>query len=132
MHRALPRATLLLLSALAIGQAQAATASARFGVTIHFKTADGLCVSRSLSDQTNATVRVVCETGQFVSISPTPGKPFFGTHGAAFRFSFSSEQARSVGRNDESDPFVGFGTVTSLQIYNASGSDGPIEMLVSF
>lgn len=91
-----------------------------------------VCVSKTLSEQTNALVQVVCETGQFVSITPLPGKPFLGTHGGAFRYSFNGNKLSGGSLFSAGGPNIGAGTVTALHIYNANGSDGPLEMLVSF
>ncbi|MCY1165935.1 MAG: hypothetical protein V4455_17720 [Pseudomonadota bacterium] len=95
-------------------------------------TASDVCISKSLSEQANALVQVVCSTGQFVSISPVPGKPFLGTHGGAFRYDFVGDRLSGAGPLDAGNPYIGTGTVTALRIYNANGSDGPLEMLVSF
>ncbi|MFI5444142.1 hypothetical protein [Polaromonas sp. UC242_47] len=93
--------------------------------------ASGVCISETLNERTNALVRVVCGTGQFVSITPFPGKPFLGTHGGAFRYDLGVGNASPATANSAS-PLLGAGTVTALRIYNANGSDGPLEMLVSF
>ena len=90
------------------------------------------CVNESLSQQNNALVRVVCATGQFVSIEPAPGKPFLGTHGGAFRFNMGADTFTALGSSGFGNPYLGAGTVTGLRIYNANGADGPLEMLVSF
>lgn len=90
-----------------------------------------VCISETLSEQTNGMVRVVCGTGQFVSISPFPGKPFLGTHGGAFRYTLGPGGFTGL-LAGQAMPYTGAGTVTALRIYNANGSDGPLEMLVSF
>ena len=94
--------------------------------------ANGTCVSQSLSEQTNALVQVVCQTGQFVSIAPLPGKAFLGTHGGAFRYTLGAGRLSTTQLSGEASPYMGAGTVTALRIYNANGADGPLEMLVSF
>ena len=93
--------------------------------------ASGVCVSEILSERTNSLVRVVCGTGQFVSITPFPGKPFLGTHGGAFRYTLGMGNVNPAMANSTT-AFSGSGTATALRIYNANGSDGPLEMLVSF
>jgi hypothetical protein len=89
------------------------------------------CVSEWLSDRTHAEVRVVCQTGQFVEIEPSRGKPFLGTHGSAYRFHlpFTVVGGALVAN---ADPYLGAGTITALRVYNVNGGDGPLEMLVSF
>ncbi|MBX3654780.1 MAG: hypothetical protein KIS62_18195 [Ramlibacter sp.] len=93
--------------------------------------ANGICTSQADSDATHAVVRVVCSTGQFVSIDPAPGQPFTGTHGGAFRFNFGpGVPVATVGGATSFG--LGAGTVTSLRILDLSGRDAPLEMLVSF
>lgn len=94
--------------------------------------ASGVCISQTLSEQTNALVQIVCATEQFVSIAPVPGKRFLGTHGGAFRYNFQSGASYSGISYGALSAYIGAGTVTALRIYNANGSDGPLEMLVSF
>ncbi|MBI2728214.1 MAG: hypothetical protein HYX42_18400 [Polaromonas sp.] len=94
--------------------------------------ASDVCVNQTLSEQTNSLVQVICTTGQFVSITPLPGKPFVGTHGGAFRYSVNANNVSSVTMFNANGANNGAGTVTALRIYNANGSDGPLEMLVSF
>lgn len=94
--------------------------------------ANSTCTSQTLSEQTNATVRIVCATGQFVSISPLPGRQFLGTHGGAFRYNFRGN-SHSPGLNRSADGFFpGAGTVTGMRVYSAGDSDGLLELLVSF
>ena len=93
---------------------------------------DGFCISESLSDATQATVKVVCATGQFVSIKPMPGKPFTGTHGGAFRYAFGAGTARAPKDGTALNPYIGTGTVTSLRILDISGQESVLEFLVSF
>jgi hypothetical protein len=92
----------------------------------------GLCLSHTLSEQTRASVVVVCRSGQFVSIAPLPGVPYLGVHGGAFRY--------SIGFHTEPFLWDGPGTVTALRLYDLSLQDRPLdaqqlrllEMLVSF
>lgn len=93
---------------------------------------DGLCLSQSLSEATAAQVRVVCSTGQFVSIEPRPGSPFLGVHGGAYRYYFANGIPAQLRYLGGSEPWVGPGTVTSLRISQPEGQDGIIEMLVGF
>jgi len=85
-----------------------------------------ICTNETLNEQTNAMVRVVCGSSQFVSITPSPGKPFLGTHGGAFRYALGTSNFAGILSR------AGTGTVTALRIYNATGLNGPLEMLVSF
>lgn len=105
--------------------------SGSFDVVVNLEKTDS-CTSAALSEQTDALVKVVCATGQFVSISPAPGKPFLGTHGGAFRYNFRTNSASSLGNIGAESFYPGMGTVTGLRIYNANGPDGQFEMLVSF
>jgi hypothetical protein len=69
--------------------AGAGTASARFsvGIVLHGMSA-GVCVSRSLSDAAGAIVKVDCDSNQFVSIEPDPGRPFLGSMSSIKRMWF--------------------------------------------
>jgi hypothetical protein len=95
--------------------------------------AQGVCISESLSAQTNAIVQVVCSSGQFVRIDPDPAKPFLGVHGGAFRYHFGPRYAigppDSLGGDDLL--YIGAGTVTAVRIYNPGGTS-LLELLVSF
>jgi hypothetical protein len=142
------RACLALAAGLWAGLAAAGTGSAFLNVSITLNDPNAVvpaapggspvpvirpsvCISETLSEQTNGMVRVVCGTGQFVSISPFPGKPFLGTHGGAFRYTLGAGGFTGL-LAGYATPYTGAGTVTALRIYNANGSDGPLEMLVSF
>lgn len=120
------------------GMATAGTASGGFRVNItlqHEANASdggGICVSASLSARTNALVRVVCQSGHFVDISPFPGRRFAGTHGGAFRFSFGPGHSTETSFTGSADTLLGTGTVTAMRIYHADEESGPLEMLVSF
>ena len=101
-----------------------------------FEAAKG-CVSGSLSASSNAIVRVVCGSNQFVSIEPRPGAPILGTNGGAFRFNFGPGAATpppvfSSNNNLPANPYVGVGTVTSFRVLNLVGDMGLLEFLVSF
>ena len=112
----------------------AGSGAGQFGVIIVLNppSQSGVCVSQTSSEQTNALVRIVCTTGQYVSIIPIPGKPFLATHGGAFRYNLQGGQYSTVLPAGANSFYPGAGTVTALRIYNANGSDGPLEMLVSF
>lgn len=93
--------------------------------------ATGICTSQSASNATQAVVRVVCSTGQFVSIEAAPGSPFVGAHGGAYRFNFGPGlPAPALASNFNLN--IGAGTVTALRILHTNGSQAPLEMLVSF
>jgi hypothetical protein len=90
------------------------------------------CVSQSLSDATGAIVRVVCTSGQFVSIEPRPGSPFLGVHGGAFRFYFANGMPADLRFLGGTDPWIGPGTVTSIRVKYLEDLDGIVEMQVGF
>ena len=74
-------------------------------------------------------VQVVCSTGQFVSIEPSPGQVLEGAHGAAYRFAFGPDTTFLTGfRNFRARS----GTVTALRLTRAADSKTSLEMLVSF
>ena len=138
---------LLLCTSLAVSQA--ATSTGQFSVNITMtdsgttsgvntaaQSAPGVCISQTLSEQTNALVRVVCATGQFVSITANPNARYLGTHGGAFRFVLSANDTNSdsqlLGQGRTNDFYPGVGTVTAWRIYNVNGSDEPFEILLTF
>jgi hypothetical protein len=90
------------------------------------------CVSQALSDATGAIVRVVCTSGQFVSIEARPGSPFLGVHGGAFRYYFANGIPAHLRFLGESNPWVGPGTVTSIRVKYLEDLDGIVEMQVGF
>ena len=122
------------LTATNIGSGSSPGASA--GINTAVQSPPGVCISQTLSEQTNAVVRVVCGTGQFVSITANPGKRFLGVNGGAYRFVLSSgstgtgPQSGSLGLSN--DFYPGIGTVTAWRVYNVDGSDSPLEVLLTF
>lgn len=139
----LKRAGLGLLLCAVIVASQAATSTGQFSININLTgagtgstTSSGVCISETLSKQTNAVVRVVCGRQQFVSITTNPNTRFLGTHGGAFRFtlipSSTSTGSQFGGQGQYSDFYPGIGTVTALHIDNVNGSEGPLEVLLTF
>ena len=133
--------TTVLAAALAAAPAFAGSAAGQFTVNITLSTtanggpgtappASGLCISQSESEQTGAIVRVVCQTGQFVSISPRPGARFIDTHGGAYAYYFGpmSSAPMFTGAGDMAGAM---GTVASLRVYAGEGA-GVLDMLVTF
>jgi hypothetical protein len=90
------------------------------------------CISQSLSDATGAIVRVVCRSGQFVSIEAKPDGPFLGVHGGAFRYYFANGLPAHLRFLGGSNPWVGPGTVTSIRVKYLEDLDGIVEMQVGF
>jgi hypothetical protein len=120
------------LCLLTLSQASAGTSSGGFNVTINMGLTRQTCTSTALSQQTNATVTVVCSTGQFVSIESVPNRSFAGTHGGAHRFVFATNTVSPAVWTGESDLFMGAGTITSLRVLNLNAYQDRLEMLVSF
>jgi hypothetical protein len=127
-----------LLVALASPAASAGEASAAFNVNITLNdplaASQGVCISETLSAQTNAVVQVVCSSGQFVRIDPDPTRPFLGVHGGAFRYHFGTRY--EIGPPDRLDGdelrYIGAGTVTAVRVYNPGSKTSLLELLVSF
>jgi hypothetical protein len=90
-----------------------------------------VCTSDTLSERTGAIVRVVCSTGQFVSIGPRPGGRFIGSHGGAYTYSFGPSFG-ALNRTASGEFAPGTGTIASFRIFNVTEIEGPVEMLVSF
>jgi hypothetical protein len=131
-------ALIAIAGALCSGDVAAGSAAGHFNVNITVRDGssvphgDGICVSEALSASTNAVVRVACQNGQFVDISPVPGRPFAATHGGAFRFSFGPGYRIEPALEGTADALLGTGTVTAMRIYRADDENGALEMLVSF
>lgn len=128
MHKLLGFIGALLISSACFSD----TTAGSFNVNISLTTRPGLCLSESLSQGTGAAVHVVCESSQFVSIDPHPGRPFLGVHGGAFRYFFGPGNAQASQFSGMPDPFVGVGTVTELRIFSSDSPDGPLEVLITF
>lgn len=127
-----------LLAALSAPAAWAGEASGSFNVSITLNdpltAAQGVCISETLSAQTNAVVQEVCSSGQFVSIDPDPAKPFLGVHGGAFRYHFGPryEIGPPGGLSGDELRYIGAGTVTAVRVYNPGSKTWLLELLVSF
>ena len=117
--------------------AQAASVTAGFSVTVTLQPPqNGVCTSTALSHQTQAQVRVVCSTGEFVSIQANPGQGFGLAHGGAYQYIFIERLVVDPAFNRSTNDLVGAGTVTSARVLNLtnslSNSDERLELLVSF
>lgn len=127
-----------LLAALAAPTTWAGSAGGSFSVNITLNdplsAAQEVCISETLSAQTNAVVQVVCSSGQFVRIDPDPTKPFLGVHGGAFRYHFGPryEIGPPDDRAGDELGYIGAGTVTAVRIYNPGSKASLLELLVSF
>jgi hypothetical protein len=93
----------------------------------------GTCVSQTLSEETGAVVRVTCQDGVFVSITPAPGARFVGTHGGAYSYYFGPAFSNAT-RSGSADFTEQSGSIASFRVYGVgpSSADGPLDMLVSF
>lgn len=131
------------LAALAVASASVAgSASGTFGVNISLYTpsgsssgggsnSSGVCISQSLTEQNNAIVRVVCQSGQFVSISPIAGGRFVGSHGGAYSFYFGSSY-RAVNIAGYGEFAHGAGSAAAYRVFGLTESEGRLDMLVVF
>lgn len=122
-----------LLAGVTAGFCVAGAGTGAFTVNISLNPADsaGVCTSETLSEATGAVVRVVCESGQFVSIGPRPGGRFIDTHGGAYTYYFGPSFG-ALYRAGHGEFATGSGTIVSYRIYNLTEVDGQLDMLVSF
>ena len=95
-----------------------------------------LCTSQTLSSASGALVRVVCSTGQFVSIEPVAGQPIAGTHGGAYRF-LSHQKPETSPSLQPSSVHGGLWTSGASQLLSGSFQGATVavfnqEMLISF
>lgn len=136
MHWLVYARTVLAFAALTAPVCFAATASGAFNVKISLSAPNerGICISSTLSQQTNALVKVICAGGQFVSIEPRPGSNFVGVHGGAWRFSFPKNAAipAFLMGDGETQSGIGTGTVTAMRVLGLQERDETLELLVSF
>ena len=119
----------------------AGSASGTFGVDISLSSggsslspggnSSGVCISQSLTEQNNAVVRVVCDSGQFVSINAIPGGRFIASHGGAYNFYFGSSY-RAVNVAGYGEFAHGAGSVTAFRVFGVTESEGRLDMLVVF
>lgn len=138
LRRILIKAALGLACLSAVFTCAAAGNSATFGVRITLHGAGradvnspGVCTSESLSIENGAHVRVVCESGQFVSISPIPGVNFVGTHGGAYSYYFGSTLS-GINVAGYGEFAHGAGSIASYRIFGVTEVDGRLDLLVSF
>ena len=141
MRRVILKAALGLAALAAAPACMAGSTSGVFGVNITLYSGasssppgsnrSGVCISQSLTEQNNAVVRVVCESGQFVSISPIPGGRFVGSHGGAYSFYFGSSY-RSVNVAGYGEFAHGAGSVAAYRVFGVTESEGRLDMLVVF
>lgn len=89
-----------------------------------------ICISESLSQATGALVTVVCSNGQFVSISPRPGRPFAGTHGGAHRFNLPAGATYALAQGG--GWAFGAGTVTTFRVMRQGDDEEFMELWVQF
>ncbi|HEV2432329.1 MAG TPA: hypothetical protein VGT43_12545 [Burkholderiales bacterium] len=126
----------------AVSMCMAGSTGGVFGVNISMNYAGGsgsssggnsaeVCISQALSEQNNAIVRVVCESGQFVSISAIPGGRFVGSHGGAYTFYFGSSY-RSVNVSGYGEFAHGAGSVAGFRVFGMTESEGRLDMLIEF
>ena len=138
LQRILAKAALGLACLCAVFTCVAGNDSASFNVkiTLHrpggsSSNAPGVCTSQSLSMENGAHVRVVCESGQFVSISPIPGLDFVGTHGGAYSYYFGSTLS-GINVAGYGEFAHGAGSIASYRIFGVTEVDGRLDLLVSF
>jgi hypothetical protein len=135
LRRILAKAALGLACLSAVSICAAAGSSGTFAVRITLNdpggSTPGVCISESLSEQNGATVRVVCQSLQFVSIGPTPGAAFVGTHGGAYSYYFGSTLS-GINVAGYGEFAHGAGSIASYRIFGVTEVDGRLDLLVSF
>jgi hypothetical protein len=135
LRRILAKAALGLACLSAVFTCAAAGSSGTFKVRITLNNpngnAPGVCTSETLSEENRAHVRVVCESGQFVSISAIPGIDFVGTHGGAYSYYFGSTLS-GINVAGYGEFAHGAGSIASYRIFGVTEVDGRLDLLVSF
>lgn len=92
------------------------------------------CVSASLEGPVEATIRVVCSSGQFVTIEAEAGPSFLTAFGEVYRYHYRFGPDMEAGPAWISDlgPGLANGTVTAYQVQRRRGWDDPLQFVVSF
>jgi hypothetical protein len=117
------------------------SASSPFNINIRLfanglPAAGGFCVSRELSELTQALVTVTCDRGQFVRIEPAPGDSPRIVHGGAFRYALLAGGSSGVmgesGLSTLGDARAGGSTVTSLRVLRDGHDADVLEMWIYF
>lgn len=96
----------------------------------------GFCISRELSELTQAWVTVTCDRGQFVRIGPAPDDRGRPVHSATSRYALLTGGGLGLLGNSAlstlTDARAGAGTVTSLHVLRGGGSVDVLEMWIYF
>jgi hypothetical protein len=98
-------------------------------------TQQAICTSQTRGNERTALIEVLCTVGPFVSIAPAPGQSYESTSKEPWRYEFgprASLRRASFTTAMGSAPEFESGTLTALQVTNASGDGSALEMLVSF
>ncbi|MDB5857956.1 MAG: hypothetical protein JWQ76_1645 [Ramlibacter sp.] len=94
-----------------------------------------VCTSQTRGNDRTAMIEVLCAVGPFVSIAPAPGQSFESTTDEPWRYDFgprASLRRASFAALTSPARELDSGTLTALQVTNASGDGSALEMLVSF
>jgi len=96
---------------------------------------DAICTSQTRGTDRTAVVEVLCSVGPFVNIAPAAGQSLESAADDPWRYDFGPRESlrsasllTAAGSRHEFDS----GTLTALQVTNASGDGSSLEMLVSF
>ena len=132
------------------GHAEGASTGFEIRVTLHsgagipgrpgsspddFPRRGAICTSQARGSDHTAVVEVLCSVGPFVSIAPAPGQSIESESGDPWRYDFGPQQPlrrASFAAGVRSTRDIDSGTLTALQVTNASGDGSALEMLVSF
>lgn len=115
--------------------------SSSFNINIQLMTdrtplSGGFCISRELSELTQAWVTVTCDRGQFVRIAPAPDDHGRAAHGGAFRYALLGSGGLGLMGEPSlatlADARAGAGTVTSLHVLRDGRYADVLEMWIYF
>lgn len=110
------------------------TGSATNGGGDGFRSRPGaVCMGGTAGDAAQALIEVLCTVGPFVTIAPAPGvSAMHAGEPSRTEVRPGSPLASVLGAAGGFDPRVVVGTLTALQVSNATGNSSALEMLVSF
>lgn len=94
--------------------------------------ARSLCVGATVEASTEATVRVVCSSGEYVAIAPTAKASYLGALGEVYHTRFGPGAGGRPAWAARLHPGLLVGTGATYQVQRMPDWDDPLQLVVSF
>ena len=94
--------------------------------------ARSLCVGATVEAPTEATVRVVCSSGEYVAIAPKPKAPYLGALGEVYHTRFGPGAGELPAWAARLHPGLLVGSGATYQVQRMPDWDDPLQLVVSF